>query len=224
MSAVTVHNISLFSVANPTRLRVTCSAAEGGAVSPIVVAVELRNGTVGYGEMIPHRDVIDGSIDSVSVTLREVFLPVLLDFNATSFPEALEAIEALPLHNGENHLVAAERASLELALLDAAMRTFHRGIDDVVQWMGLPGFGSPGSVRQIRFSGVLAAASVKSTLRRLRTMYWRGLRTFNLKVGFDGDSARLKHVAAYLRRPLASGRASIRVDADGSWSKDGAIE
>jgi muconate cycloisomerase len=55
-------------------------------------------------------------------------------------------------------------------------------------------------------------------------MYWRGLRTFNLKVGFDGDSARLKHVAAYLRRALASGRASLRVDADGSWSKDDAIE
>lgn len=224
MTAVIVHSINLFSVAIPIRRSVAYSTAEGGTVSPIVVAVELRNGIVGYGEIVPHCDVIDGSADPVSATLRDVFLPVLLDLSATSFPEALEAIEALPWRNGANHLVAAERASLELALLDAAMRTFHRGIDDVASWMGLPGFGSPGSVRQVRFSGVLAAASVKSTLRRLRTMYWRGLRTFNLKVGFDGDSARLKRVAAYLRRPLANGRASIRVDAEGSWSKDDAIE
>ncbi len=224
MGAVIVHRISLFSVAIPVRRSVTCSAGQGGPANPLVVAVELRNGTVGYGELFPARGAEGGTVDSVTATVRNVFLPVLMDFHPTSFPDALEAIETLPWRDGDDRLVAAERASVELALLDAAMRTFHRDVDDVVQWMGLPGFGSPGSVRQVRLSGVLAAMPLEQTLRRVRMLYWLGLRAFNLKVGFDGDIARLKRVAAYLERPLASGRATLRVDADGAWSKDEAIE
>ena len=38
-----------------------------------------------------------------------------------------------------------------------------------------------------------------------------------------GDDSRLRHVAAYLRRPLGTGKASLRVDANGAWRKDDAI-
>jgi L-Ala-D/L-Glu epimerase len=90
--------------------------------------------------------------------------------------------------------------------------------------MGLPGFGSPGSIRQIRYSGVLASDELATTLRQLRLMYWYGLRHFKLKVGTPGDRERVEAVVDYLRRPLANGRATLRIDANGAWSKESAIE
>jgi muconate cycloisomerase len=55
-------------------------------------------------------------------------------------------------------------------------------------------------------------------------MYWSGLRHFKLKVGTPGDRQRLEQVCYYLRRPLAKKRATLRVDANGSWSIESAIE
>jgi len=55
-------------------------------------------------------------------------------------------------------------------------------------------------------------------------MYWYGLRHFKLKVGTPGDRERLERTCRYLRRPLAKGRATLRIDANGAWSKESAIE
>jgi L-alanine-DL-glutamate epimerase-like enolase superfamily enzyme len=102
--------------------------------------------------------------------------------------------------------------------------SYGRNMDAVVQWMGLPGFGSPGSLRTIRYSGVLAAGTLKKTMRQLRLMYWGGLRSFKLKVGFKGDLNRLMRVAEYLHRGIDAGRVTLRVDANGAWSFDEAKE
>jgi L-alanine-DL-glutamate epimerase-like enolase superfamily enzyme len=143
-------------------------------------------------------------------------------FHPRSFPEALETLESLPWKGAQGRFAPAARAGIELALLDAAMRAFRRSVNDVVQWMGLPGFGQPGSVEKVRFSGVLWAASPRETLRRLRRMYWYGLRHFTLKVGMTEDLDRLPSVLRYLQRPLAARRATVRLDADGAWSLDSA--
>lgn len=224
MAAAVVHRINLFPLAIPFPRNVMRAASHYGFAGPVVVAVELAAGTVGYGETLPCRHITGETADSVLSAVRDTFAPVLMDFHPTSFPAALEAIEALPWRDGRNRLITSARAAVELALLDVAMRAFHRGIDDVVQWMGLPGFGSPGSLRQVRFSGLLSSRTFSSTLRRLRIMYWVGLRAFKLQVGFQGDHELLQRVAAYLYRPMAGGRATLRVDAEGSWTKDEAIE
>jgi len=156
--------------------------------------------------------------------LATTFAPVLMEFHPGSFPEALEAIEALPWQDPAGQQLSAARAAVEMALLDATMRFFDRGPDDVVQWMGLPGFGSPGSLKQVRFGGLLAHEDSATMHSQLRRMYWRGVRHFILKVGMQGDLERLTQVASYLRRPLAGERATLTVDAEGWWSKDEAIE
>jgi muconate cycloisomerase len=191
---------------------------------PVIASIELTNGTMGYGETVARHYITGESVDSVIEAAREVFVPALMDFHPASFPEALEAIEALPWRDSKQHLIPATRACLELALLDAATRVFRRCMDDVVQWMGLPGFGSPGSLREVRYGGVLASENALSVMRRLRVMYWGGLRAFKLEVGFGGDRERLERVASYLSRPMALGRATLRVDANGQWSKDDAID
>jgi muconate cycloisomerase len=223
MRAVVVHRVSVFPLSIPLRGRVTHAASQRDQADPVVVAVELTNGIVGYGETLPRPYVTQETVESVVHGIQATFVPVLIGFHPQSFPEALEAIEALPWGD-DVRLMPAARAAVELALLDAVLRAYHRDMDAVVQWMGLPGFGSPGSIRHIRFSGVLASDELSRTLRQLRLMYWGGLRDFKLKVGTPGDRDRLQAVLNYLRRPLAKGRATLRVDANGAWSKESAIE
>ncbi|MFH1108958.1 MAG: enolase C-terminal domain-like protein [Planctomycetota bacterium] len=223
MRAVVVHRVSVFPLSIPLRGRVTHAASQRDHADPVVVAVELTNGIVGYGETLPRPYVTQETVESVVHGIQATFVPFLIGFHPQSFPEALEAIEALPWGD-DVRLMPAARAAVELALLDAVLRAYHRDMDAVVQWMGLPGFGSPGSIRQIRFSGVLASDDLSRTVRQLRLMYWGGLRDFKLKVGTPGDRDYLQAVLNYLRRPLAKGRATLRVDANGAWSKESAIE
>ena len=184
------------------------AASRRSVADPVVVAVELTNGIVGYGETSPRPYVTQETVESVVQAIQTTFIPILIGFHAESFPEALEAIEALPCHDDEGRPVPAARAAVELAMLDASLRAYRRDMDAVVQWMGLPGFGSPGSTNQIRYSGVLASDELAAILRQLRLMYWGGLRHFKLKVGTPGDRQRLERACRYLRRPLAKGRAT----------------
>ncbi|MEK7756434.1 MAG: enolase C-terminal domain-like protein, partial [Planctomycetota bacterium] len=224
MPAAVVHRVSIFPLSIPLRGNVTHAASRRSVADPVVVAVELTNGIVGYGETLPRPYVTQETVESVVQAIQTTLIPVVMGFHAESFPEALEAIEALPWHDDEGRPLPAARAAVELAMLDASLRAYHRDMDAVVQWMGLPGFGSPGSIRQIRYSGVLASDELAATLRQLRLMYWYGLRHFKLKVGTPGDRERLERVCHYLRRPLAKGRATLRIDANGAWSKESAIE
>jgi len=222
--AAIVHRISIFPLSIPLRGQVTHAASRRIVADPVIAAVELTNGIVGYGETLPRPYVTQETVESVVRAIQTTFIPAVIGFHAESFPEALEAIEALPWHDDEGRPVPAARAAIELALLDASLRAYHRDMDAVVQWMGLPGFGTPGSIGRIRYSGVLASDELAATLRQLRLMYWYGLRHFKLKVGTPGDRERVERVCHYLRHPLANGRATLRIDANGAWSKECAIE
>ncbi len=224
MAQAVVHRLTIYPLTIPLRREVVTAVSRHRVADPVVMSIELTNGTMGYGETVARHYITGESVDSVIEAAREVFVPVLMDFHPASFPEALEAIEALPWRDAKQHLIPASRACVELALLDAVMRVFRRCMDDVVQWMGLPGFGSPGSLREVRFGGVLASEDTLSVLQRLRVMYWGGLRGFKLEVGYGDDRERLERVASYLSRPMAQGRATLRVDANGRWSKDDAID
>ncbi|UCE58986.1 MAG: hypothetical protein JSU63_16275 [Phycisphaerales bacterium] len=224
MSAVIVHKMSVYPLTIPLRRTISHGICERDMSEPVVVSVELRDGTIGYGETVPRFHVTGESSESVVETVCELFLPSAVDFHPRSFPEALEAIEALPWKDGTDHLIPAARAAVELALLDAVLRVYGRRVDDVVRWMGAVGFGLPGSIERVRFSGVLAPERTAKMLRQLRLMYWGGLRDFKLKIRGGDDGSRLRFVVGYLGRSVRDGRATLRLDANGVWSKDEAIE
>jgi len=209
---VVVHPLSI-----PLRTHVQHAAARRAVADPVLVAVELTNGVVGFGEAVARPYVTGESADSVVEDVRSNFLPLLLEFHPPTFPEALESIEALPFHD-EDRLITAARGAVELALLDATMRHFARGVGDIAGWMGMPELGSPGSLPHIRFSGVLAAENMEGLRRKLKIMYWGGLRHFKLKVGHADDRAMIQFVSQYLRRGLASGRCTLRADANAAWT------
>lgn len=218
MGPAIVHRVCVYPLSIPLRRREGDTAATGTVVRPVVVAIELRDGTTGYGETVPQATLTGETVASAVEAVQSTFIPALLDFHPATFGEALEAVETLPWHDGDGSAIPAARAAVEMALLDAVLRFFQRDMDAAVQWMGLPGFGRPGSLSKVRFSGVIAQLDAKPAFRQLRRMYWMGMRHFKLKVGISGDLELVRRAAAYLRRPIERGRASLRVDARGAWS------
>ncbi|HRX83563.1 MAG TPA: enolase C-terminal domain-like protein [Phycisphaerae bacterium] len=200
------------------RRKVSHAASQRAVSEPIVVAVELLNGTVGYGETLPRPYVTGETNESVIALLRGEFVSQLLAFRAETLGEALEHIDALPFISEDGHRCPAARAAVELALLDATLRALGKSFDTVPGWLGLPGFGSPGSLRQARYALVLASESVRSVRRMLGWAWWLGMRNFKLKVGFADDDARMAAVQAVLGRQLAKGRATLRLDANAAWT------
>jgi len=214
-----IQRVTIYPLRIPLRSRVEHAAAERTHADPVIVCIECQGGVIGYGESVARPYVTGETADSVVEAIEQVFTPALLDFHPTNFPEALSFIDNLVFHDTRGQRVSSARGAVELALLDATMQCFHRSIEDVVQWMGLPGFGSPGSLGRVRYSGVLATSNLDRLTRQLRKMYWGGLRCFKLKVGFPDDQLRLDTVVAYLRSPLAKGRARLRVDANSLWGE-----
>ena len=126
-----------------------CTHAE-----PVILAVELRDGTVGWGEAPSPTGTMSNAVESIATCIRDVYVPALTSFHATSFAEALEQIDAMPWHDMRDGCAAAARAAVELALLDASLQRYGRTMDDAVRWMDLPGFGRPGSLPRMRFTAV----------------------------------------------------------------------
>ncbi|MCH7720953.1 MAG: hypothetical protein IH988_08190 [Planctomycetes bacterium] len=223
LSTAPVKRLTIHTLAIPLRSTVSHAAATRRIADPVVVAIELRSGVVGYGETLPRSYVTGETVGSVVGDIRGQLVPRLLEMRPTSFPEALESIDALPMVNDRGIIMTAARAAVELALLDAYARHFDRPIDQLAGWLGVAGLGPPGSLGHARFSATLFADEIGGCLRRLRKMRWYGVRHFTLKVGLADDAERVGCVHHALRRLLRTGRGSLRLDADGAWNVSQAV-
>jgi muconate cycloisomerase len=224
MAATAIQRIEISPLAVPMRRKVSHAASQRTVADPIIVRVELQNGVTGYGETLPRPYVTGETVASAIEALRGPLVDHALGVHPSSMSQALESIDALPFTDEAGNSFPAARAALELAMLDAYCRAFDKPIADITGWAGLAGFGTPGSRPGMRFTGVLASNTLPSMQRTLRLMWWYGLRHFKLKVAEAGDTERLQWAWSYLRRPMEAGLATLRIDANGGWTKDEAIE
>jgi len=215
LSKAVIHQVTLYPLKLPLRDEISFAGSHGQISCSIIVAIELQNGVVGYGEAIPYPRMNQQEVDELIRLLENDYFPTLLDFHPQNYSQALEVIESLPYGDQSNKLVTYARASVELALIDLTLQLYHRSMDDVVGWMGLPGFGRPGSIHRIRYSGVLAYQDVRTTISKLRRMYWYGLREFTLMISSDGDWNQLKSVISYLKNSIDRGRTKLRLQLRG---------
>jgi hypothetical protein len=156
-----IREVRLYPLAIPMRLRFEHAAASREVADPVLVRVTAAApyaDLVGWGETLARPYVTGETATSVVSDLIEQLLPRLGGFRPRSFPEALEFIEDLPLEL-DDRVVHAARTALELALLDLAGRAFHRRASDAAGWLGLPGFGAPGCLAHVRYSGVVVGSS-----------------------------------------------------------------
>lgn len=224
MAASAIGRLTVHPLRIPLRQKVTHATSTRSVSDPVVVAVELIGGSIGYGETLARPYVTGETVESVVQAIQEVLAPLLLDFRPEHFPGALEAIDALPFEAPDGSAIPAARAAVELALLDVYARHFDRPISEIAGWMGLVGFGEPGSCRTLRYSGVLASESLEGTIKTLRLLWWYGIKNFKLKVGLADDADRLGAVLGKIGRSIERGRATLRVDANGVWNREQAIE
>ena len=111
------------------RHKVAHAAKERMVADPVVLSVELIDGTIGYGETLARPYVTGETPESVIETARAVFVDRLLAFHPESFTLALVEIDHLPWHDEQGRLIAAARAAMELALLDAYSHHFGVTLD-----------------------------------------------------------------------------------------------
>jgi L-alanine-DL-glutamate epimerase-like enolase superfamily enzyme len=195
-SQVTV--IRVYPLAIPMRQRFKHAAHERSVADPLVIEVELADGTLGYGETLPRPYVSGETAESAVAAIRDVLAPELVTLHPASFALALERIDALPSTDEAGKVITAARAGVELALLDAYSRHFEMPISEAVGWLGLPGLGEPGSVGQVRYSGIISGGELRKVKWSARKMRWFGLRDFKLKVGYVDDVERVRAAAAVL--------------------------
>jgi L-alanine-DL-glutamate epimerase-like enolase superfamily enzyme len=215
-----VRSLRIHRLAIPLRVRFEHAAAVRETADPLVV--EAVGGApyaheVGYGETLARPYVTGETAESAYEDIVRWFAPRLSGFRPGTFADALEFIEALPLQV-EGRIVTAARAAVELALLDLTCRAFRRRPADIVGWMDLPGFGSPGCRLAARYSGVVLGRTPRKLKAWLRLQRLYGLRDFKLKVAVAGWEDRLQWAHQALGRALAEKRATLRVDANGGWS------
>jgi len=199
------------------RTRFSHATAVRACAEPIIVGVELADHTVGYGETHPREYVTGESHDSVLATIREVFVPILVDLRPGNFGEVIEAAANLPRTDARERVISAARAAVELALLDTYGRAFDRSLEALAGWLGESWLAAPGSRETVRYGGVVSNAPAKRAAWTVRKMRLVGIRDFKLKVGDAHDGDRLAAVVKALGRGLAEGRTTLRLDANGAW-------
>ncbi len=186
------------------------SAAERRCSDSVVVRVRDDGGIEGFGEGAPRPYVTGESVEAMLDHLTRELWPRVA---ARELPPAadLDALAAFVPDTTLPGAVApnASRAALELAVLDCALRRAARPLADLL----------PPQRRRVTYSGVVTAGPIARAVQHARQMRAVGLRHVKVKVGFDDDVARVTAVREALGPDV-----SLRLDANGAWSLERAVE
>jgi muconate cycloisomerase len=220
-----IREIQITPLAIPMRVKFEHAAATRNTADPVILRLvaEASNDVVGYGETLARPYVTGETADGVIDDIVEHFAPRLLDFHVDSFPAALEFAEQLPSFV-EGRVVNAARAAVELAVIDLAGNAYGRRAAEVATWLELPHFGAPGCLKTARYSGMVVGRTSRKRRNFLRVQRWYGLRDFKLKVAVEGWQDRLADAHRVLGSAIRAGKATLRVDANGGWTPDQALE
>lgn len=223
-SPMPISCVTIWPLAIPMKEKFAHAAANRVVAEPIVVAIELANGVIGYGETHPRSYVSGEDANSVMAAIRDAFLPILVNIRPANFGEAIEAASNLPLRDDLGRVMTAARAAVELAVLDAYSQSYGKSMASVAGWVSGMHLGSPGSRDTVRFSGVVSGGEPSRAVRSIRKMRLFRLANFKVKVGDENDEARLEACVRVLGRGLVKGSTTIRVDANAAWTLDEAVE
>jgi L-alanine-DL-glutamate epimerase-like enolase superfamily enzyme len=175
----------------------------------VIVEVVPEAGGSGFGEGVPREYVTGETAKSCFDHLRSAAAG-LAGTSCASFAEAVELAGELGFGPDPLRPRCAARSALELALLDAAGRSFGVPLARLVEF--LPDLSSVALARdEVRYGAVMpVGSSARSALAR--RLY--GFRDVKLKAGPDVE--RSVEFVARMRRWLGR-KVDLRVDANGSW-------
>jgi len=174
----------------------------------IVLRVTTDDGITGYGEGVP-RAFVTGEVLSGSLSfLREVLGPAILTRDFPT-PQALrQSLEDLYQPAPAQRHPAAFCA-LEMALLDAASRTWNLPMIDLI---------GPKLRTSLEYSAVIPLMSPEQMRQLFHLVKMNRMRFVKIKVGTDSDLETLR-----LARDELGFEVDIRVDANSAWTPSEAI-
>jgi len=176
----------------------------------VIVRVETDTGVVGYGEGLPRPYVTGETVSSLMDHVSNVLWPMIAQKEIDT-EDIFDAVhQLLPVEKAPStHIVHnAARCAVELAVIDAALKSKESGLHDVL---------SP-TVKALQYSGVITSGSAQSVYKRASQYKRIGLSHIKLKVGTKNSEA----LVAAAREALGE-RAILRLDANSAWTLSEAI-
>jgi len=189
------------------------------ASNSVIVRLETDEGVVGYGEGAPRPYVTGETVESMTRSVSDTFWSALkgVELPVGDAPDLLAQVDALlpdalPTSDESQAGVLAHhcaRAAVEVALLDLLLKHADRSLGALLVPTG----------DALVYSGVITSGSEERVLSNARRMKSIGLTQYKVKLGFEDDVA----IVASLREALGP-ESSIRVDANGVWTLDHALD
>ncbi|MGM0592175.1 MAG: mandelate racemase/muconate lactonizing enzyme family protein [Halobacteriota archaeon] len=174
----------------------------------VVVRVVLDDGTAGHGEVAPHPTWRGSTDQAASVRLIEHRLrPAIEGANLLRAPRLLSRV-------GDDGGFPFAAAGIEMALYDALGRSLAVPVYDLLG-------GPTGESPRLDLHRTLGIDSPEAIREAAQTAVAAGYRTFKLKVGGSDSTAEADRLRA-VRESVSE--ANIRVDANGSWTTEEAID
>jgi muconate cycloisomerase len=197
----------------PMRQKFEHATASREVNEGILVRLRLADGSEGLGEGLPRPYVTGETLGSAVDIIRSEYAARL----AGPSPLAAGPVEGSAMGVWHN----AAWGACELAYLDACSRSV--GLP-LAEFLGRA-LGRPVR-RQIatRVAGVIGSSGTEHVASQVFRMRLFGLHDFKLKIGTGNDRALLRAAFRRLKPLLARGKVTLRVDVNGVWSLDQAIE
>ena len=204
-----LQRVRLYQIRLPFTRRYTHALADRTESDGLILEVQLENGSTGYGEALPREYVTGETVPSVARQLRDYWSSRWRDIPTESLTALAAYLESALAEAMEQRTLAAYGA-VELALMDAVGTAMGTSVSTIF----------PGECHaRIHHTGPIGTTSVSTARRLALLMRLAGLRDVKVKVGFPGDLATVTAV-----RKALGPRVNLRVDANGAWTSDQAIE
>lgn len=188
------------------------SAKDRASGDSVVMRIVDESGVEGFGEGVPRPYVTGETVDFVVDHLAKRLWPLIAGRQPPPAAEnALDAIEEWIPRVEAPAVIAdnASRSALELAVLDVVLRGQGLSASHVL----------PPVRPKVVYSGVITAGSVDNVRQQARRLKLLGMAHVKLKVGFADDVERIRALREALGPDV-----SLRLDANGAWSPDRALE
>ncbi|HEY7152962.1 MAG TPA: dipeptide epimerase [Gemmataceae bacterium] len=213
--------LTAYHVRIPLRRRIRHASHTRTETDNLLVRCVLEDGSTGHGEGVPRDYVTGETIDSSFDLLQRSDLAAQRD-DCRDFEQAVALTERLRLAAiaGDERGCEgnAARCAVELAVLDAYCRHFHRPVSDVTRLLA-PELYQPQT--HVRYSGAITTARGYKTLVAAFVFRIYRFRHVKVKVGMEGydDAQRLRTVRRWAGRKI-----DIRLDANEAWTPNNAVE
>lgn len=204
-----IARIELLTAELPFRFSFGHALADRRTSTNVYVKLVLDDGTIGFGEGVPRAYVTGETAEGAIAALRDRYAPALLGRELSSTDSVIDLLDSTRKSGApESHgaVDAAAWCALELALLDAGGKLFHRSVG---AWLG------PLRTPIIYYSAVIPFMRPRQLAVIALLIRLAGIRQVKVKVGCDLD-ADLR--ALRLLRRVIGPHMDLRVDVNCAWT------